>query len=137
MLVLPDTNILFSALLFPKSVPAQVLQDIIDKHTFALCKPVVSELVRIVEEKMPQRIEDVRRFLVEEHSVFLLDVLQGDNAVSVRDVKDQPILDIALSNRVDILVTGDKDFLSLPPLPSLHIMTARQYYDQYISETSG
>lgn len=137
MLILPDTNILFSALLFPKSVPAQVLQDIIDRHTFALCKPIVNELVRIVEEKMPQRTDDVQRFLVEEQSVFLLDVPQSTNAVSVRDVNDQSILDIALSNKVDVLVTGDKDFLSLPPLSSLHIVSARQYYDQYISETAS
>ena len=74
---------------------------------------------------------------MQEQSVFLLDVSQGGNAVSVRDVKDQPILDIALSNKVDILVTGDKDFLSLPPLPSLRILTARQYYDQYISDSAG
>ena len=33
--------------------------------------------------------------------------------MQMRDVKDQPILNTAIINDVDIIVTGDKDFLSL------------------------
>jgi len=31
----------------------------------------------------------------------------------IRDVKDQPILNAAIISNVDIILTGDKDFLSL------------------------
>ena len=34
-----------------------------------------------------------------------------DNSIKLRDAKDIPVLNDALYNNVDILLTGDKDFL--------------------------
>ncbi len=52
--------------------------------------------------------------------------------LSVRDVKDEPILAAALGGSADYLVTGDQDLLTLagdPRLNTLRIVTARAFLD--------
>ena len=45
MRILIDTNILFSALLFPKSKPAQALLHVADKHEMVLCDRNIKYLI--------------------------------------------------------------------------------------------
>lgn len=54
MRILVDTNILFSALLFPRSKPARALIHIADKHEIVLCDYNIAELRDILERKAPQ-----------------------------------------------------------------------------------
>ena len=46
----------------------------------------------------------------------------------IRDVKDQPILNAAILYDVDVILTGDKDFLSLD-LDRPACMTAAQFLE--------
>lgn len=48
----------------------------------------------------------------------------------IRDAKDQPILNAAIIANVEIILTGDKDFLSLD-MEHPKSLTAAQYLDQY------
>lgn len=54
MKILVDTNVLFSAILFPNSVPSHVLKDVSKRHTLFLTDQNISELKRIVSEKIPE-----------------------------------------------------------------------------------
>ena len=54
----------------------------------------------------------------------------GTSSVSIADPADQPILDAAISAEVDVLVSGDKHFLSLA-LARPSIVTARAFLDGY------
>ncbi len=45
MRILVDTNILFSALVFPRSKPAQALLYIADTHEIVLCDRNIAELL--------------------------------------------------------------------------------------------
>lgn len=51
MRVLIDTNVLFSALLFPRSKPARALLHVADRHTIVLCDRSIAELRDILEKK--------------------------------------------------------------------------------------
>ena len=51
MRILIDTNILFSALLFPKSKPSQALLHIADHHEIVLCDRNITELRDILTRK--------------------------------------------------------------------------------------
>jgi predicted nucleic acid-binding protein len=44
----------------------------------------------------------------------------------IRDVKDRPILRAAIANRVNIIITGDKDFLE-SGLTQPKMMTASEF----------
>jgi predicted nucleic acid-binding protein len=48
----------------------------------------------------------------------------------IRDTSDQPVLFSALGANVDILITGDKDFLSLR-IKDFAILTPSEFIDAY------
>ena len=102
MRILVDTNILFSALLFPRSKPAQALLYTADNHEIVLCDRNIAELRYILG----------RKALLAEMSYELIPAVDHAEKL-IRDAKDQPILNAAIVSDVDIILTGDKDFLSL------------------------
>ncbi len=46
-----------------------------------------------------------------------------------RDVKDNMLLELAVSGNAGYLVTGDKDLLVLDPFRGIRIVTPRQFLD--------
>ena len=111
MRVLVDTNVLFSALLFPKSVPAEALMLAAEEHEVVLCDRNITELREILQRKAPQYLADAEVFLAEMSYELIPTVYQSEKLM--RDAKDQPILNAAIIFGIDIILTGDKDFLSL------------------------
>ena len=111
MRILVDTNILFSALLFPNSRPAQALLDITRKHEMYLSDQNIAELRDILSRKRPDKLSELNAFLSE--LSFTLIPAVYSQSVAMRDAKDQPILNAAIVEDIDIILTGDKDFLSL------------------------
>lgn len=124
MHILTDTNILFSALLFPNSKPAMALLHVVTHHTLVLCDINTFELMDIVNRKIPNRLSDAKAFLQELN--YELITANFNTECKIRDKKDQPILNAAITNNVDIIITGDKDFLSLE-LDKPKCLTAAEY----------
>ena len=111
MRILIDTNILFSALIRPKSVPAAALLHAVLEHNIILCDRNISELKDILQRKAPQLLPDAE-VLLAELSYELIPAVDYA-AKLILDAKDQPILNAAIVFDVDMILTGDKDFLSL------------------------
>jgi len=109
--VLVDTNVLFSALLFPRSKPAKALLHLADNHEIVLCDRNIAELRDILKRKAPQYLPDAE-VLLAEMSYELVPAIDHAEKL-IRDAKDQPILNAAIVSDVDVILTGDKDFLSL------------------------
>lgn len=112
MKILIDTNILFSAILFENSKVAKVVFYANDHHDIFLTDQNVAELREVVSRKLPDKTEAINDFLAK-LSYKIIPTTSKNNPVTIRDVKDQPILNAAISNNIDIILTGDKDFLSL------------------------
>ena len=111
MRVLIDTNVLFSALVFPHSKPAKALLYTAEYHKIVLCDRNIVELRDILERKAPKFLPDAE-VLLAEMSYELIPAVDYAKKL-IRDAKDQPILNAAIVSDVDIILTGDKDFLSL------------------------
>lgn len=126
MRILVDTNILFSALLYPKSKPAKVLLYIADKYDIVLCDRNIIELRDILNRKAPKFLPDAE-VLLAELSYELIPAAYHTEKL-IRDAKDQPILNAAIVSDVDIILTGDKDFLSLD-MERPKCMTAVQFFE--------
>jgi len=111
MKILVDSNVLISALLYPNSVPAKALYHAADNHELILSDHNVSEVRRIVKEKFSDKHADVESFLTELSYEL---VLAPETVQEVmNDPKDEPILSAAILADVDIIISGDKHFLSL------------------------
>jgi predicted nucleic acid-binding protein len=128
--LLIDTNILISAGLFPKGVPASALQKaLVPPHSAYICDYSIDEAIRVANLKFPNKAKDI--------DVFLFKLLLSVNFVEcppeeyeieikIRDIKDRPILRAALSADVDAILTGDKDFLE-SDVDKPQMITASQF----------
>lgn len=115
MRVLIDTNVLISTALSIGGTPFQAYTKAASYPNHGLiCEQNVDEMKRIFNKKFPNRLAALDKFL----SVALLTLeivpVPADETVSesqIRDVNDRPILRAAIEAKVDVLLTGDKDFL--------------------------
>lgn len=126
MRILIDTNILFSALLFPRSKPARALLYVADCHEMVLCDRNILELRDILKRKAPQYLPDAEVLLAELSYELVPAVDHAEKLI--RDAKDQPILNAAIVSNVDMVLTGDKDFLSLD-MEHPRCMTVAQFLE--------
>lgn len=127
MRIMVDTNVLVSALLFPGSGVSRVLEDIALRHTLVLSSFVMDELRAVIARKFPEKSAVVDRLLtaMSYELVYTPDSIEAD-LFEIRDKKDYPVLYTAMTNGVDILVTGDKDFAEVR-LDMPMIMTPSQF----------
>jgi predicted nucleic acid-binding protein len=106
-----DTNILFSALLFPESRPSKALFHIVENNNLILCDHIISELHDVVSRKRPDLLADLDLFIANLPFDLVPAPLQPSKLIS--DPKDHPILNAAIIADIDIIISGDKHFLEL------------------------
>lgn len=109
MKVMLDTNVLVSAFVFGGKV-WDVLNILFDTD----CKIYVSEYVdaefkRILNEKWSERADKIYSMYLSTDFVFCSST--SETFGILRDEKDIPVLSDAIYHGIDILLTGDKDFL--------------------------
>ena len=124
-----DTNILFSALLFPESRPAKALLHIVENHHLILCDYIVSELRKVVAQKRPDLMADIDLLMAKLPCELVIAPLQPGKLIS--DPKDHPILNAAIIADVDIIISGDKHFLELK-MEHPKTMSAANFLDEII-----
>ena len=111
MRVMPDSNVFYSALLFPDSKPAEALDCIVHEHKMVLCHYLIDEVSRVVAAKHPKALAKTQiMFRVMQYE---LAPESHQSPVTISDPKDQPILNAAINANVDIIVSGDKHFAGL------------------------
>ena len=126
MRVLIDTNVLFSALVFPNSKPAKALLYIADNHNIVLCDQNLREIREVLQRKAPKYLPAAETLLTELSYELIPSMYQIEKIM--RDETDQPILNAAILHDVDIILTGDKDFLALD-IDRPRCMTAAQFLE--------
>jgi uncharacterized protein len=130
--IMVDTNVVISALLKQGSVPDIVLNDVCENHDLILCDQIISESYAVARRRFPNRI-DVLKSLFAKLRYELVSA-PSTSQIRINDIKDQPILNAAMTHNVDILITGDRHFLELDP-EMLQIITPSEYKEKYISTT--
>jgi putative PIN family toxin of toxin-antitoxin system len=129
VIVVFDSSVWISALVFG-GIPGQSLIRARTVDAMLTCSQLEEEVVRIMGKKFDDSPENVRKRM----AVFL----KGSTRVSVtgrifgvcRDPKDDFILECAETGGADLIVTGDKDLLSLATYGRIEIITPRQYLDR-------
>ena len=127
-----DANIIISAGLFSESTVGMTLSHIVKNHQLVLCKYTLDELKEVFERKFSNRIEYLNKF-VEDLKYELIDMVitNYDNYPQIRDIDDMPLLAHAIEAKVDILITGDKDFDDII-IETPKIIKPRQYIEKYL-----
>jgi putative PIN family toxin of toxin-antitoxin system len=126
MRVLLDTNVLLSALWFPGSRLASTVLGVVERHEIVLCDRNIFELRDVIRRKAPETLADAEIFLSSLRCEIIPELHGGGIGMAMRDPKDQPILNAAAVADVDVIITGDKDFLCLE-LDCPRIMSVAQF----------
>lgn len=109
MRIMVDTNILISALVFGGKV-RHILHLLFNlKHDIYVSEYVENEFKRILYEKWSDRAEKI--YSKYKRMNFIRCPSTDEILETLRDEKDIPVLSDAIFHNVDILLTGDKDFL--------------------------
>ena len=109
MRIMFDTNVLISAFVFGGQ-PKQLLETLLlSGHELFVSEYVYSEFVDKLKIKWPDKSDK----LVSIFKKMSFSFCESTSQIlgNVRDEKDIPVLSDALFHNVDILLTGDKDFL--------------------------
>lgn len=128
MRVMVDTNIIISAILKQGSVPDIVLNNVCENQELILCDYIISESYDVANRRFPNRISILDNLFAKLRYELVPAPRNGE--IHIKDIKDQPILNAAISYEIDILITGDKHFLELN-LESPQILTPSEYIAQF------
>jgi putative PIN family toxin of toxin-antitoxin system len=123
-----DTSVLVAAFA-TRGLCADVLRTVLAEHELAVGETVLSELGRVLREKigLPEaQVRDVVAF-VRQHALVAPEVPLP--AVDIRDQTDLPILAAAIHGAAEVLVTGDKDLLVLGSVDALPILDPRGFWN--------
>ena len=132
MRIMLDTNVLISMILFPNKRFDDMLELITREHTLVLSSFVTDELMAVAEHKFPQKKTVIDQFLtrLSYEYVYTPKVMKG-GLFDIRDINDYPVLYTAITENVDILITGDKDFAEVD-IDKPEILTPTQFCEKYL-----
>ncbi|NLX03484.1 MAG: putative toxin-antitoxin system toxin component, PIN family [Syntrophomonadaceae bacterium] len=134
MRVMIDTNIIISAIRNPNGTPfAAYAKAAQPPYKIVLCDQIIDEVRRVFNRKFPDSVPLIERFFT--WALFEVVSTPGEDKRTetenmIRDVKDRPILRAALASKVDILITGDKDFLE-SGVKNPQIVTAAEFISDF------
>lgn len=109
MKILVDTNVLISAFVFGGRTKEVLLELMDSRHEVFITTYIQNEFEKKISEKWGEHMDKI---LQKFHQIGF-DIRESTEQIEqiIRDVKDDPILADARHYGVDILLTGDKDFL--------------------------
>ncbi|MCL1999228.1 MAG: putative toxin-antitoxin system toxin component, PIN family [Turicibacter sp.] len=135
MKIMLDTNVLFSGLIYGGKV-APVVVEYVNKH-YDLYLPsyAIDELNEVVCEKKPHKADEINDILAKlSYTLLQTPKKNPKQYLDMRDPKDIPILRTAVIHKIDILITGDKDFDNIDKtiVQKPRIMNMSAFADEYM-----
>ena len=130
MRVFLDTNILVSAFA-TRGLSADVFRLVLAEHELLVGRIVLEELRRVLKEKigLPEGAVKEATDLLEEHGV--VPTVDEDPGVEVSDPSDARVLATAIAAGAEVLVTGDRDLLSVKGrVRDLRILGPRGFWEE-------
>jgi putative PIN family toxin of toxin-antitoxin system len=129
--VVIDTNILVSRLLLRKSIPAQVVDKVLDSSKIVFSDSSFNELKEVLTRSKFDKyvsIENRLKFInILKTLAIIIEVKQ--NISYCRDPKDDKILEAAVNGHAQYIITGDEDLLILKSFKNTQIISPKKYLD--------
>ena len=127
MIVVFDTNIFVSALMFPGgNAERAVLRILAGGDSLVISKDLLDELLTVLARKFSRNREELSRL-----ALWLADVAQivttGRTLKVLADEPDNRVLECAVAGTADAIVTGDKALLALKSFQGIRILSLHAY----------
>ena len=96
-----------------------------------ICTHIIDEFRKVVAEKSPKHSISVDMFFSKFPFELVYTPQWLPNMPHLRDEKDKPILAAAILADVDMIITGDKDFLE-SDVQHLRIISHVDFWNEYL-----
>ena len=129
MRILIDTNIFVSTILGGGTPFRAYTKAVTSPHNGVICTQNLDELRRIFSRKFPNKVTAMERFLavaLPSLEIIKIPIETVEEEKFIRDKDDRTIMRAAVIANVDIILTGDKDFLDSGILHP-KVMTATEF----------
>jgi putative PIN family toxin of toxin-antitoxin system len=127
MRVVVDTNILVRAVIRPHGTVGPVLLRLRQgDYTLLYARSLLEELIDVLNR--PRIREKYRLTDWDIQTIIGLILLRGESVtpteriVACRDPKDDKVLEVAVTGKADVIVSGDQDLLTLDPYAGIPIV---------------
>jgi uncharacterized protein len=130
MRVVPDTNVLVSAIVFG-GPPGEIMALAAARQLqLILSPPLISELRRMLREKF--EFSDDALYLAETLVRRAGIVVEPDRTLVLitEDPEDNRVLEAAAEGKADAIISGDRHLLTLKAYEGIPIMSPRQFLDR-------
>lgn len=125
-----DTNVWLSAQYF-QGKPSQIVHLIEEKKIISVISNFILNEIR---EKMIVKFE-TPAFAANATISYIRSISEvvyiANKTYTLRDPKDNPVLETAINGKCDFLITGDKDLLILKKYNNINIVTPAQFLNIY------
>jgi uncharacterized protein len=132
-LIVLDTSVLISAALFPGSVPDQAVIFAFERFDVAASSAMLAELKASLEKPKHQKYASVERRLCY-YDIFKANtqaITVTESITACRDPKDDMVLELAVAAGSLIIISGDKDLLTMSPFRGIEILSPRQFITEF------
>ncbi|VXD17597.1 putative toxin-antitoxin system toxin component, PIN family [Planktothrix paucivesiculata] len=124
-----DTNIFISGLLLSASKAQQVFDQVTESQILLISDSTFVEIYQtFIRPKFDKYVS------LEKRLNFIGSLRQKAEIVNVtetiticRDAKDNKFLELAVSGKADLIITGDQDLLVLNPFKNIEIITVNEF----------
>jgi putative PIN family toxin of toxin-antitoxin system len=121
-----DTNVLVSAFI-SRGISAEIFRIIVKEHNLIIGDVVLSELKRILNDKLKMPSKQVNNILKFLNSFEIIKYSNEPSPFELRDKDDEKILVLAIKSASEVLVTGDKDFLDMRDSLNIKVLNPREF----------
>ena len=130
MRVVLDANVAIAAAA-TRGLCEAVLELCIERHRIVLCRGILAE----IEDKLRHKLR-IPRAIVAEYVKYLEGNAQVFEPATIdpaacRDPGDLMVLGVALSGGADVVVTGDRDLLSLKIFKGIDVVAPRMFWETH------
>ena len=132
--VVPDTNVVVSAALFPQSPPGEVIDYAMRQRAIIASAATLAELNDVLlRPRFERYLQEARRLEFLHHLEQEAELVTITHRITVcRDPKDDKFLELAISGNASHIITGDNDLLALHPFRNIPIITPAAFLAERI-----
>ena len=127
MRILVDTNVVVSGLI-AKGACFEILEDLVYSHTPLVTPYILGECRKVLIQKFHLSDTTVKALLSVIDRHFVKGKMSAKLLQVCRDPEDDQIFADALINQVDVILSGDKDLLSIKRYEGMRIVAPQDYW---------
>lgn len=133
MKIVIDTNVLISGVFFG-GFPREILNAVVgQKITAYATAEIISEYEEVVQEMIDRKQGHINKTILSP-LIKVMEIIEPITQVEIcRDFDDNKFLGCAKDSHALYIVSGDKDLLIIKKYENIQIVTAKEFYEQYLS----